>query len=137
MSNTHETARTEFVQVDGNRIAYRRLGGRGGVPLLLFNYFAANMDDWDPTITNGFATDREAIIYDYPGVAQSTGKTPPTVAELAKNAFQLSRALDLRSVDVIGFSLGGMNAQQNRPGPAAILSQGPRELRSMPSFFIR
>jgi pimeloyl-ACP methyl ester carboxylesterase len=112
MSGTHETARTEFVLVGGHRIAYRRFGRDAGEPLLLLNYFAANMDDWDPAITNGFAADRETILCDLPGVGQSTGKTPPTVAELAKNVVQLFRSLDLRSVDVIGFSLGGMIAQR-------------------------
>ena len=49
MSNDmHETARTQFVQVGDVRFAYRRFGRRGGLPLLFLNYFAANMDDWDP-----------------------------------------------------------------------------------------
>jgi hypothetical protein len=47
MSNdTHETARTKFVQAGDVRFAYRRFGKRGGLPLLFLNYFAANMDDW-------------------------------------------------------------------------------------------
>jgi hypothetical protein len=51
MSNdTHETARTQFVQVGDVRFAYRRFGRREGVPLLFLNYFAANMDDWDPKV---------------------------------------------------------------------------------------
>jgi hypothetical protein len=42
MSNdTHETARTQFVQIGGVRYAHRRFGRRGGVPLLFLNYFAA------------------------------------------------------------------------------------------------
>ena len=51
MSNiTHETAPTQFVQAGNIRFAYRRFGPRGGTPLLLLNYFAANMDKWDPTV---------------------------------------------------------------------------------------
>jgi hypothetical protein len=46
MSNaTHETARTQFVQVTDVRFAYRRFGRRGGPPLLFLNYSAANMDN--------------------------------------------------------------------------------------------
>ena len=42
MSNdTHETARTQFVQVEDVRFACRRFGRRGGLPLLFLNYFAA------------------------------------------------------------------------------------------------
>jgi hypothetical protein len=49
MSNdTHETAPTRFVQVGDVGFAYRRFGRRGSLPLLFLNYFAANMDDWDP-----------------------------------------------------------------------------------------
>ena len=52
MSNdTHETAPTRFVQVGDAGFAYRRFGRPGGLPLLLLNYFAANMDNWDPKMT--------------------------------------------------------------------------------------
>jgi hypothetical protein len=40
----HDTAPTLFVQAGGIRFAYRRLGRKGDVPLLLLNYLAANMD---------------------------------------------------------------------------------------------
>ena len=53
-----ETARTQLVQVGDVAFAYRRFGRRGGLPLLLLNYFTANMDDWDPEVTNGFAAQR-------------------------------------------------------------------------------
>ena len=55
----HETAPTQFVQVGDVRVAYRRLGKRGALPLLLLYYIAANMDDWDPKITNGLAAQRD------------------------------------------------------------------------------
>jgi hypothetical protein len=61
MSNdTHETARTQLVQVGDVEFAYRRFGRSGGLPLLFLNYFAANTDDWDPKVTNGFAAERDA-----------------------------------------------------------------------------
>jgi hypothetical protein len=55
----HETAPTQFAEAGGIRIAYRRFGRRGGAPLLLLGYFTANLDRWDPKVTNGFAADRE------------------------------------------------------------------------------
>jgi pimeloyl-ACP methyl ester carboxylesterase len=113
MSNdTHETARTQFVQVGDVRFAYRRFGRRGGLPLLFLNYFAANMDDWDPKVTNGFAAVREVILFDNAGVGSSTGKTPSTVAAMTKDCVDFCRALDFKSFDIVGFSLGGMIAQQ-------------------------
>ena len=108
----HETALTQFVQVGDVRVAYQRFGKRGALPLLLLNYFAANMDDWDPKITNGFAAERDVIIFDYPGIGRSTGATPSTVAAMTKDFVGFCRALDLSSFDIIGFSLGGMIAQQ-------------------------
>jgi len=42
-NDTHETAPTQFVQSADVRFAYRRFGPRGSTPLLLCNYFAANM----------------------------------------------------------------------------------------------
>jgi pimeloyl-ACP methyl ester carboxylesterase len=113
MSNDrHETARTQFVQVEDVRFAYRRFGQRGGLPLLFLNYFAANMDDWDPNVTDGFAAVREVILFDNAGVGSSTGETPSTVAAMTKDCADFCRALDLKSFDVVGFSLGGMIAQQ-------------------------
>ena len=83
MSNaTHETAPTEFVQVGGVRFAYRRFGRPGDLPLLLLNYFAATLDDWDPLVTNGLACEREVILFDNAGVGSSTGDMPPTVATM-------------------------------------------------------
>jgi pimeloyl-ACP methyl ester carboxylesterase len=51
--DTHETTPTQFAEAGGIRFAYRRFGRRGGTPLLLLNYFAANLDNWDPKVTNG------------------------------------------------------------------------------------
>jgi pimeloyl-ACP methyl ester carboxylesterase len=110
--HTHQIAPTEFVQAGDSEVAYRRFGKRGTPPLLLLNYFAANMDDWDPKITNGFATVREVIIFDYPGVGLSSGATPSTVAAMTKDLVAFCRALGLSHCDVVGFSLGGMIAQQ-------------------------
>lgn len=112
ISHTHETARTELIQVDDHRIAYRRFGAGSGVPMLLLNYIRASMDDWDPLITNGIAAHREVILYDYPGVGKSTGKTPSTVGALAKDVVRFAKALNLSKLDILGFSLGGMVAQQ-------------------------
>jgi pimeloyl-ACP methyl ester carboxylesterase len=109
---THETAPTLFAQARGTRLAYRRFGRSGDVPLLLLNYLAANMDDWDPTVTNGLAAEHDVILFDYPGSGGSSGETPSTVAALAKACVALCQALEITRFDVMGFSIGGMIAQQ-------------------------
>jgi pimeloyl-ACP methyl ester carboxylesterase len=110
--DTNETAPNQFAESGGIRFAYRRFGRRGGTPLLLLNYFAANLDKWDPKVTNGFAAERDVILLDYPGIGGSSGETPSTVAALTRSCVEFCRALDLTRFDVLGFSLGGMIAQQ-------------------------
>ena len=96
----HETAPTQFVQVGDVRVAYRRLGKHGALPLLLLNYIAA-MDDWDPKITNGLAAQRDVIIFDCPGIGRSTGST---VAAMTQDFVGFCRTLGLNSFDIVGFS---------------------------------
>src|SRR5215470_4410480 len=131
-TDTHETAPTRFVQVGDVRFAYRRFGRPGGLPLLLLNYFAANMDNWDPKVTNGFAAECEVILLDNAGVGSSSGETPSAVAAMTKDSVDFCRALNLKNFDVVGFSLGGMIAQQfafeypNMIRRLILLGTGPR-----------
>jgi pimeloyl-ACP methyl ester carboxylesterase len=111
-SYTHETVPTRFVETDGVRYAYRRFGRAGAAPLLFLEYFNSNMDGWDPAVTNGLAADHEVILFDNAGVAASGGSTPGTVQEMARHCLGFCHALGLRMINVVGFSLGGMIAQQ-------------------------
>ncbi len=113
MSNyTHETVPTKFIEADGVRYAYRRFGKAGKTPILFLGYFNSNMDAWDPSVTNSLAKDYELILFNSAGVGDSGGQTPPTVVEMTEDCFAFCRALGLKAVDVVGFSLGGMIAQQ-------------------------
>mgnify|MGYP002386320569 CR=1 FL=1 len=109
---THEIAPTQYVQAGESRVAYRRFGKQGRTPLLLLNFFSAHMDDWDPKVTNGLAEDQDVIIFDYPGVGSSSGETPSNVAGLTKSVVSFVHALELKQIDAVGFSLGGMISQQ-------------------------
>jgi pimeloyl-ACP methyl ester carboxylesterase len=111
-NQTHETAPTQFVEAGGVQFAFRRFGRKGSVPLLCLQYFNANMDGWDPAVTNGLAADREIILFNNAGVASSGGETPPTVPAMTRHCVAFCRALGLEATDVLGFSLGGMIAQQ-------------------------
>jgi len=113
MSNlTHETVPTRFVEAEGIRFAYRRFGKTGTVPLLLLGYFNSNMDGWDPRVTNSLAADHEVILFDNAGVGASGGETPYTVVEMTQHCVAFCRALGLDAIHIMGFSLGGMIAQQ-------------------------
>jgi pimeloyl-ACP methyl ester carboxylesterase len=111
-SYSHETAPIRFVEAEGVRFAYRRFGKSGGAPLLFLQYFNANMDDWDPFVTNGLALDRDVILFDNAGVGSSGGDTPGTVLEMTRHVVAFCRALELKEIDAVGFSLGGMIVQQ-------------------------
>src|SRR6516162_1353994 len=111
-SYSHETAPTRFVEADGIRFAYRRFGKSGQLPLLFLQYFNANMDNWDPSITNAFALDRDVILFDNAGIGSSAGETPSTVQEMTQHVLAFCRGLALKEIDAVGFSLGGMIVQQ-------------------------
>jgi len=71
------------------------LVGPAGFPCWLLNYFAANMDNWDPKVTNAFAAEREVILLDNAGVGGSSGETPSTVAAMTTDCVEFCRALDV------------------------------------------
>ncbi|MDK2748739.1 MAG: alpha/beta hydrolase [Brevundimonas sp.] len=114
MSDTHLTAPTRHVDVDGDRFAYRRWGkaDSGQPPLLFFQHFRGGMDHWDPLMTDGLAAGREVILYNYRGSASSSGTPRNTIEDMADDAAKVIAALGLSQVDVVGFSLGGMVAQE-------------------------
>jgi pimeloyl-ACP methyl ester carboxylesterase len=129
---THETVPTQSVEANSIRYAYRRFGKPGTIPLLFLEYFNSNMDGWDPDVTNSLAADHEVILFDNAGVGASGGRTPHVVAEMTKPCVALCRALGLKQIHVVGFSLGGMIAQQlalEHPqlvGRLLLLGTGPR-----------
>ena len=113
MSNhTHQTAPTQFVEAHGIRFAYRRFGKPAGVPIVLNQHFRGTLDYWDPAVTDGLAQTREVILFDNAGIASSSGEVPPSIPQMGANAIAFIRALGLSKIDVLGFSIGGMVAQE-------------------------
>ncbi|MEU6745483.1 alpha/beta hydrolase [Spirillospora sp. NPDC046719] len=108
---THQTAPTQFVEADGVRYAFRRLGRGGEAPLVLLQHFTGNLDNWDPALVDALAARREVVLVDYPGVASSTGTPATTVAEMARQVIAFTVALGLDRIDLLGFSIGGFVAQ--------------------------
>jgi pimeloyl-ACP methyl ester carboxylesterase len=111
MTRTHLTAPTQYVEANGIRFAYRRLGQESGVPLLFLQHFRGGMDHWDPAVTDGFARNRPVILFDNAGVAGSSGTTPDSIEAMADYAAAFLQALGLSEVDLLGFSIGGYVAQ--------------------------
>jgi pimeloyl-ACP methyl ester carboxylesterase len=112
MTSSNLTAPTQFVQVGEQRYAYRRFGAGPGLPLLFLQHFTGALDNWDPAVTDPLALRREAILFENAGIGRSSGSVPKTVAGMAQHALAFLDALHLTRCDVLGYSLGGMIAQQ-------------------------
>ncbi|WP_298329051.1 alpha/beta hydrolase [Asticcacaulis sp.] len=104
-------AANRSITVGGTMFAYRELGARGGVPLILLNHWGAVLDNFDPRIVDGLASNHTIIAINYRGIGASGGKAPLTIDEMARDAIALIRAMGFDQVDLLGFSLGGMVAQ--------------------------
>ncbi len=139
-THTHQTAPTQFVEANGIRFAYRRFGKASGVPLVFNMHFTGTMDHWDPLVTDGFAKDREVILFDNAGISSSSGEVPTSVEGMAADAVAFIKALGLSQVDVLGFSLGGLVAQElTLVAPELVrrlvlVGTGPRSGESMASL---
>src|ERR1700719_2899094 len=110
--HSHKPAPTQYVEARGIRFAYRRFGKADGVPLVFNMHFTGTMDHWDPAVTDDFAKDREVILFNNAGISSSSGEVPASINEMAANAAAFIKALGLSQVDVLGFSLGGLVAQE-------------------------
>src|SRR3954462_1338651 len=116
MPTSHNEAPTRTVDVDGTAFAYREIGTGSDVPIVLLHHFTAVLDDWDPAVVDGLAAERRVVLVDLRGVGATGGSTPggstpDSVEAMAADAIAFIRALGLATVDLLGFSLGGMVAQ--------------------------
>jgi pimeloyl-ACP methyl ester carboxylesterase len=136
-THTHQTAPTQFVEANGIRFAYRRFGKPGCVPIVFNMHFTGTMDHWDPAVTDGLAKDREVVLFNNAGVSSSSGEVPTSIAEMGANAIGFVKALGLKQVDVLGFSIGGLVAQEiTLQAPALVrrlvlVGTGPRSGENM------
>ncbi len=106
------TAPTQLVEVGKEKYAYRRFGAGPGLPLLCLQHFTGTMDNWDPAVTDPLASGREVILFENAGVGRSSGSVPTTMAGMAAHALAFVDGLGIKACDVLGYSLGGMVAQQ-------------------------
>jgi len=112
VSNTHNTARTQFVAANGVGYAYRRFGAGNRPPLVLLQHFRGGLDNWDPAVTDGLAQGGPVILFNNAGIASSGGEPADTVTGMAKHVIAFVDALGLTQIDLLGFSMGGFVAQK-------------------------
>ena len=100
--------------VNGVDYAYRDTGAdqQGAVPLVLLQHFRGNLDNWDPALVDALARTRRVVTFDNAGVGGSTGTTPDTIGQMARDALAFLAALKISHADLLGFSIGSFVAQE-------------------------
>ena len=98
---------------NGIDYAYRdTAGAEDAVPLVLLQHFRGNLDNWDPALIDALAQARRVVTFDNAGVGGSTGTTPDTIEQMARDAIAFLAAIGFSRVDLLGFSIGSFVAQQ-------------------------
>lgn len=102
-------SKTQYAETGGRKIAYRSIGK--GTPIVLVNRFRGTLDTWDPLFLDKLAENYNVITFDYTGIGSSTGTLPTDISIVAKDVKDLSDALKLKKIIVLGWSYGGLVAQ--------------------------
>jgi len=105
-------APNKFVKFGDMLYAYRIVGKKSLIPLVLLQHFRGSMDNWDPAFINALAEEHTVITFDNKGVGLSEGETPDNFAEMGDDAASFINALGYEIVDILGFSIGGAIAQE-------------------------
>ena len=111
----YSVLRNEMVSAaNGIDYVYRDTGSRSEatVPLVLLQHFRGNLDSWDPALIDALAQARRVVTFDNAGVGGSTGTTPDTIEQMARDALAFLAAMGLGEVDLLGFSIGSFVTQQ-------------------------
>jgi pimeloyl-ACP methyl ester carboxylesterase len=93
-------------------LAYRTFGIGPGAPLVLCQRFRGTLDDWDPEFIGALARGRRVIVFDSAGIGRSGGEVPTTIAGMAEVTAAFVEGLGLATIDLLGWSLGGLVALQ-------------------------
>ena len=97
----------------GNGIDYaHREIGSSTVPLVLLQHFRGNLENWDPQLVDALAAQRRVVAFDNAGVGATTGSTPDTIEQMARDAIAFIATLNVPHVDILGFSIGSFVAQE-------------------------
>jgi len=114
MANGFSELPNEVVSAaNGVDYAYRDTGGgENAPPLVLLQHFRGNLDSWDPALIDALGAARRVVTFDNAGVGGSTGTTPDTIEQMARDAITFVDAMQFSQADLLGFSIGSFVAQQ-------------------------
>jgi pimeloyl-ACP methyl ester carboxylesterase len=104
---------TQTITAGGVDFTYRELGKhKGGPPVVFLTHLAAVLDNWDPRIIDGIAAKHHVITFNNRGIGASSGSPSSSMEQMADDAITFIKAMGFQQVDLLGFSLGGMVAQE-------------------------
>jgi pimeloyl-ACP methyl ester carboxylesterase len=104
---------TRTITAGGVEFAYRELGTNNpGTAVVFLVHLAAVLDNWDPRVVDGFAATHHVITFDNRGIGASSGAPATSIEQMATDAITFIKAMGLEQVDLCGFSMGGMIAQE-------------------------
>jgi pimeloyl-ACP methyl ester carboxylesterase len=104
---------TRKIVGNGVEFAYRELGvNNSGPPVVCLIHLAAVLDNWDPRVIDGLATKHRVVTFDNRGVGASSGAPADSMEQMARDAITFIKAMGFSQVDLFGFSMGGMIAQE-------------------------
>lgn len=114
--------RQQVVPGRNGPIAYYRFGR--GTPVVLITGYRASIAEWDAFFLGELAQHHEVIVFDNRGVGGSSALpgrygVEYGMRDMADDAADVISHLGLRRVTVVGWSMGGMIAQQLALGPAS------------------
>ena len=104
---------TQTITAGGVDFTYREMGQHnGGTPVVFLVHLAAVLDNWDPRIMDGIAARHHVIAFNNRGIGASSGSPSSSMEAMADDAITFIQAKGFQQVDLLGFSLGGMVAQE-------------------------
>ncbi|MBI3381191.1 MAG: alpha/beta hydrolase [Aquabacterium sp.] len=110
---TWKNVPTQTISAGGVNFAYRELGKQnGGTPVVFLVHLAAVLDNWDPRVMDGIAAKHHVIAFDNRGIGASSGTPSNSMEQMSDDAVAFIKAMGLQQVDLLGFSMGGMVAQE-------------------------
>jgi pimeloyl-ACP methyl ester carboxylesterase len=105
------TPQQKILPVKDGQLAYYRFGQ--GSPIVLITGYAATISEWNKTFLQTLARNHEVIVFDNRNVGDSHFTASSyRMNDLVNDANQLITQLNLQKPTVLGWSMGGMVAQQ-------------------------
>ena len=102
---------TKQARVGDIDISYKTFGK--GDPILLIMGYAGSMYAWDSVFLKELSTNHTVIIFDNRGIGNTTvGSKNFTIEQFATDSAGLLNTLKINKSNVLGYSMGGMIAQQ-------------------------